>query len=116
MFRYLFEVLSALFVFGVVRSIVSSITRSVGTSGQAGNSAYRTPTGQTNNSAESGEMRTLGELRKDPVCGTFVAMNTPYTRVLEGTTAYFCSKECRDQYKSKQNTQNPWPKSTAARS
>jgi YHS domain-containing protein len=115
MFRYLFELISALFIFGLIRSVVSAIARIANGGGTVPNPAYRASQNAGNKSADSGEMRTLGELRKDPVCGTFVAMNTPYTRIVEGTTKYFCSKECRDLYKSGR-TQDPWPKSTAARS
>jgi YHS domain-containing protein len=39
-----------------------------------------------------------GELKRDPVCGTFVPANTAYQRTLKGDTHYFCSAECRDKY------------------
>jgi len=39
-----------------------------------------------------------GELKKDPVCGTYVAASTGITRQIQGQTLYFCSAECRDKY------------------
>ena len=40
-----------------------------------------------------------GELKKDPVCGTYVSTATSLSRSVNGGLVYFCSKECRDRYK-----------------
>jgi YHS domain-containing protein len=40
----------------------------------------------------------LGELKKDPVCGTFVSTEAAFQKAVRGETYYFCSKECRDKY------------------
>ncbi len=39
-----------------------------------------------------------GELKKDPVCGTYVSAAVSLTRKVNGQVYYFCSKECRDSY------------------
>ena len=39
-----------------------------------------------------------GELKKDPVCGTYVSQGAAVTRAVKGTTLYFCSAACRDKY------------------
>jgi YHS domain-containing protein len=39
-----------------------------------------------------------GELKKDPVCGTYVSTAASITRTVRGEVHYFCSKECRDKY------------------
>jgi len=39
-----------------------------------------------------------GELKKDPVCGTYVSTATSVTRTVHGQVLHFCSKECRDKY------------------
>ena len=39
-----------------------------------------------------------GELKKDPVCGTFVVSSTPHRKQLNGTPYFFCSPECRDKF------------------
>ena len=38
------------------------------------------------------------ELKKDPVCGTFVAPEVAVTAKVGGQVVYFCSQKCRDQY------------------
>lgn len=41
-----------------------------------------------------------GELKKDPVCGTYVSADTSVTRRIDGQTVYFCSPACRDKYRA----------------
>jgi len=38
------------------------------------------------------------ELKKDPVCGTYVSAATGVSRSVQGHLIYFCSKECRDKF------------------
>lgn len=37
-------------------------------------------------------------LKKDPVCGTFVAPSTALVKDKGGQTYYFCSDTCRDKF------------------
>jgi YHS domain-containing protein len=39
-----------------------------------------------------------GELKKDPVCGTYVSAATSISRTVHGETLYFCSKDCAAKY------------------
>ena len=39
------------------------------------------------------------ELKKDPVCGTYVSPASGVSRMVQGHLIYFCSKECRDKYR-----------------
>jgi len=39
-----------------------------------------------------------GELKKDPVCGTYVSAATSITRTVDGQVVHFCSKECSNRY------------------
>jgi YHS domain-containing protein len=41
-----------------------------------------------------------GELKKDPVCGTYVSTSLAVTRTIKGELVYFCSPECRDKFVS----------------
>jgi len=41
-----------------------------------------------------------GELRKDPVCGTYVSEDTAVTKRINGETLHFCSPACRDKYRA----------------
>jgi YHS domain-containing protein len=40
-----------------------------------------------------------GELKKDPVCGTYVSTSASISRTVKGEVFYFCSKECADKYR-----------------
>jgi YHS domain-containing protein len=40
-----------------------------------------------------------GELKKDPVCGTYVSTAASVTRTVNGQVLYFCSAQCRDKYR-----------------
>lgn len=39
-----------------------------------------------------------GELKRDPVCGTFVSSGTQFKKTVHGQAVYFCSADCRDRY------------------
>jgi len=41
-----------------------------------------------------------GDLKKDPVCGTYVSEGASVTRTVNGELLHFCSKECRDKYRA----------------
>lgn len=41
-----------------------------------------------------------GELKKDPVCGTYVSTSTSVTRTVNGQVFHFCSAQCRDKYRA----------------
>ncbi len=38
------------------------------------------------------------ELKKDPVCGTYVAAGSGITRVVGGEVVCFCSEDCRNRF------------------
>jgi uncharacterized protein len=39
-----------------------------------------------------------GELKRDPVCGTFVPVSTSFQKTVKGEAYHFCSADCRDKY------------------
>ena len=41
-----------------------------------------------------------GDLKKDPVCGTYVSTSASVTRTVNGELLHFCSQECRDKYRA----------------
>lgn len=40
-----------------------------------------------------------GELKRDPVCGTFISTATALQKKTGGEIHYFCSEECRRKFK-----------------
>lgn len=40
-----------------------------------------------------------GELKKDPVCGTYVATSVSVQKTVHGEVVHFCSESCRDKYR-----------------
>ncbi len=91
MFRSIVEFLALLLFFAVARGVISALGQAFR---GAGNSAQKSEP----KNASDGELQSAGELRKDPVCGTFVSTATPLKRVLNGQTYYFCSVDCRDRF------------------
>lgn len=88
MIRYLIvEIVLPILVFLFVRSILKTLfssSRGVRTRGQA--------------PPRDAGIVSGGELKKDPVCGTYVSTALSVTRTVNGEVVHFCSKECRDKY------------------
>jgi YHS domain-containing protein len=75
-------------LFYVVRSLLRSVIE-----------GFRSPSGQQSGARQPPAVPSGGELKKDPVCGTYVSTATSITRKVGGEILYFCSKECSDQYR-----------------
>jgi YHS domain-containing protein len=90
MFRGILYLVIGLLLLTFVRAVMGMITKAFAelfnpSSGQAGSSSpASTPTG--------------GELKKDPVCGTFISTATAFQKAAGGQTYYFCSTACRDKF------------------
>jgi YHS domain-containing protein len=39
-------------------------------------------------------------LQKDPVCGTYVSVETSLKRIVHGHVYHFCSPECRNRFRA----------------
>jgi YHS domain-containing protein len=48
----------------------------------------------------TGRAELAGELKKDPVCGTYVAVTASLKQTVGGEVIHFCSAACRDKYKA----------------
>ena len=88
MFRNLFRLLVFLIVALVLRQVVAALVRGFSQIAGTGSPNPAPPR------AQSG-----GELKKDPVCGTFVAVTSSIKRNVDGQVVHFCSTACRDKYK-----------------
>ena len=90
MFRLFFRFIVLLIIFAIIRYIITSVTRFFSTA--ANPPAERAP-GQATKGATS------GELKQDPVCGTFVSTSTSVKKTINGELVHFCSADCRDKFK-----------------
>ena len=83
----IFRLLVPLLLFLIVRSVLRSLfTPSTRAPERAREPVPGVPAG--------------GELRKDPVCGTYVSVLAGVREKVKGETVYFCSTDCRDRYKA----------------
>jgi YHS domain-containing protein len=87
-FRLLFPLLVLFFVRAVLRAVFGVLRQ-----GGLGQPAT------TGNGAQRRDSPPVAELKKDPVCGTYVSAATSLTRTINGSVVHFCSSECRDKYR-----------------
>jgi YHS domain-containing protein len=90
MFRLLFRLLLLLLAIGFIRYVIRTVSRVLS---QDINPSSAARTGQTPGAATS------GELKQDPVCGTFVSASTSVKKTVNGELVHFCSVTCRDKFK-----------------
>jgi len=89
MMRFLFlRIVVPLFVLWVVRGILRSLF------GGSGGHVVSRP------ARPAPTVSPGGELKKDPVCGTYVSADISVTKRINGQTLHFCSPACRDKYRA----------------
>ncbi len=91
MFRLLTYMLVAVFLITVVRSMVAIILRGF-------SDMLRSHVGTQSASRPNPTVPLTGELKKDPVCGTYTPAATSIQQTVQGQAFYFCSAQCRDKY------------------
>jgi len=88
--RNLFRFLLIVFVIALIRYLLTAIGRGV--------ASYKKSGSTPGSSRSARAAKQGGELRQDPVCGTFVAVSTSVKQNVDGKIVHFCSTECRDKY------------------
>jgi YHS domain-containing protein len=92
MFRALVYLLSVVLIITVVRMVLGVIAKGMGE--LLGGGTRQAETGPRRPEVPMG-----GELKRDPVCGTYVPAATAVKKPGPGgEVVYFCSTECRDRY------------------
>jgi YHS domain-containing protein len=91
MFPFLARLILFLIAISVIRSVVSFVQRALSRSRQPPAAPVRS------GASQSGPPGTT-MLQQDPVCGTYVAVDSSLKRVVAGRVLHFCSAECRDKY------------------
>ena len=89
MFRVIFWLLGLVVIISLLRGVIGIILKGLGDLMSPRQPGAQRPQGQVPLS---------GELKKDPACGTYIAVATSIHETVGGETFYFCSKQCRDKY------------------
>ena len=90
MFRLVFELLISIFLIAIIRAVASFLFRSFGSFFSAAPPPQRRP--------EASNLPLTGELKRDPVCGTYTVAATSLHQTVNGETHYFCSPRCLDEF------------------
>jgi YHS domain-containing protein len=85
--RFLYELLLPLALFFALRAVFRQLM-----------GGYRQSRGSPPSASRPASTSAVGELKKDPVCGTYVSTATSLTQTVGGAPVYFCSPECRDKF------------------
>ena len=91
MFRLLFRLLALLIVFAIIRYLFVAVSGFI--------SKIVNPQSSPSPQTQAGRGPMGGELKQDPVCGTFVPTATSVKQTVNGELVHFCSVACRDKFK-----------------
>jgi YHS domain-containing protein len=91
MIRALAYLIASVLVIGLVRSIIGIVMK--------GFADLFRPPAPPPSSPRGPVIPAGGELKKDPVCGTFISTSTAIQKKVGGENYYFCSTECRDKFR-----------------
>jgi YHS domain-containing protein len=94
MLRAVAYLIASVLVISVVRSIIGIVLKGFSDLFHPPESGPGTP-----HTSGTQSVPMVGELKKDPVCGTFVSTGTAIQKRVGGEIYYFCSAECRDKFK-----------------
>jgi YHS domain-containing protein len=92
MFSFLFRIILFLVAISVIRGVVTFLRR-LWFSFQSGRYEMAAPSAPPPNK-QTGD--TL--LQQDPVCGTYVSVETSLKKLTGGRVYHFCSPECRERF------------------
>src|SRR2546422_537057 len=96
LFRIILYMLVAIFLISIVRGVIGVFMK--------GFANLVSPPSQQQATAGGPKPESIplsGELKKDPVCGTYTSAATAVKQTFGKEVVYFCSPECRDKYAAK---------------
>lgn len=92
MLRGLIYLLASIFLIAIIRAVVGII-------GKAVNELVNPQDAQpASGGGSSSTVKAGGELKKDPVCGTYISTHSPHRKTVRGETVYFCSEACKNKH------------------
>ena len=90
--RIILYLIGAVLAIGVIRSIIGIVAKAFA-------DAFNPPPQPSGpRTRPAARVPTVEALKKDPVCGTFLAPSTAVILTTGGERYYFCSAECRDKF------------------
>jgi YHS domain-containing protein len=92
MFAFLARLIVFLIVISVIRSVVEYIKR------LWNGSARPRPVFRPPNAGGTAQPSSSTLLQQDPICGTYVAVDTSLKKIIAGRVYHFCSAECRNRF------------------
>jgi YHS domain-containing protein len=84
--------IAGVLILGVLRSVIGVVLKGFG-------DLFSTPPSQPDPSARTASIPSAEALKKDPVCGTYLAPSSAVQKTVGRVTYYFCSAECRDKFR-----------------
>jgi len=88
--------IAGVLILGVLRSVIGVVLKGFADFfGAPSSSQGSRPPGP---GASTQSIPTAEALKKDPVCGTYLAASSGVQKTIGGVTYYFCSAECRDKF------------------
>jgi uncharacterized protein len=91
-FRTLLYLIAAVLIISLLRSVIGVILKGFA-------DLFAPQAGAQGQRPRTHTLPTQDALKKDPVCGTFIAASTALQKTVGGETFYFCSPECRDKFR-----------------
>jgi YHS domain-containing protein len=77
--------------------LISILRMVIGIAAKAFSGYFSSPAQRQATRASAGA-QTGGELKRDPVCGTYILPSAAVTKTVGGEVVYFCSPSCRDKH------------------
>jgi YHS domain-containing protein len=96
MFRFILILLATVLLITFLRSVVGLILRAFAE--MIGGAPAQSAGGAGRTSVRPPSVPTGGELKRDPVCGTYIGEAASVKKTVRGEVVHFCSAACRDKY------------------
>lgn len=90
MFAFISRLIEFLILISMIKSAIGYIRR-LWYGNQTPRAAFRQPPPQQRQAGST-------TLQQDPVCGTYVSVETSLKKLVGGRVIHFCSPECRNRY------------------
>ena len=91
MLRLIAYLLISVVLISILRMVIGVVTKAAG--------GLFSPPKRAGSSATASGVRAGGELKRDPVCGTFIPVENAIKKTAGGEVLYFCSEACRDKHR-----------------